>query len=236
MKSTWVLVSIAAMLGLSEIGAATAADMAVKARPLPVVAPYSWTGCYVGVEGGGSWGRDRTISNGTNNGVDNGTGGALKTTTDISGGLVGGTLGCNYQVNQWVFGIEGDNSWSGEQGSSSLVPPFNTSFREDLSQSWIATIRGRVGFVVNQKLLFYGTAGGAFADLRFTNSIPPAQGVPSLGLPRRISIPAGPQASAPNGDLPLTGRPRLNTFTWTWVTKTFSQPPRPGVVHSSRAV
>src|SRR5258706_14826603 len=131
-RSALVLASMAATLGLGGISAATAADMAVKARPIPVVAPYSWTGCYVGVEGGGSWGRDRSVSNGTNNGVANGTLGALKTASDISGGLVGGTLGCNYQVNQWVFGIEGDGSWSDERGSSSLVPPFNTAFNEDI--------------------------------------------------------------------------------------------------------
>jgi len=165
-KSTWVLASLAATLGMGGVGAATAADMAVKARPLPVVAAYSWTGCYVGVEGGGSWGRVESTSNGTNNGAPNGTLGVPKSSSDLTGGLFGGTLGCNYQVNQWVFGIEGDGSWSGEQGSSSLLAPFNTLFKEDVSQSWIATIRGRAGFVVNQKVLLYGTAGGAFADLR----------------------------------------------------------------------
>jgi outer membrane immunogenic protein len=141
-------------------------NMAVKAPAPPPVAAYSWTGCYVGVEGGGSWGRIRSTSNGTNNGVDNGTAGAFKVGSDISGGLVGGTLGCNYQVNRWVFGIEGDGSWSGERGSSFLVAPtFNPAFREDVSQSWIATIRGRVGFAVTPTVLLYGTAGGAFADL-----------------------------------------------------------------------
>src|SRR5229473_7752419 len=36
--------------------AAIAADMPLKAPP-PVV--WSWTGCYVGIEGGGAWGRSR---------------------------------------------------------------------------------------------------------------------------------------------------------------------------------
>jgi outer membrane immunogenic protein len=159
----WVL---GASFSVGIVGIASAADMPLKAPPAPVVVPYSWTGCYVGVEGGGSWGRDRARSNGTNNGVVNGTDGALKTASDISGGLVGGTLGCNYQWKQWVFGIEGDGSWSGERGSSNLVPPFVPDFREDVSQSYIATIRGRVGFTVTPTVLIYGTAGGAFADLR----------------------------------------------------------------------
>lgn len=157
-------------------GLASAADMAVKAPPMaPVVAVYNWTGCYVGVEGGGSWGRDRAISNGANNGVVNGTAGALKTAGDLSGGLIGGTIGCNYQRDRWVFGIEGDGSWSGKTGSSNLVaPPFVATFREDVSQSYIATIRGRIGFAVIPTLLVYGTAGGAFADLRIHEFDPTA--------------------------------------------------------------
>lgn len=174
----WALASIVSF-GIGGLGAASAADMPVKYKaPPPVVAAYSWTGCYVGIEGGGSWGRARSTSNGTNNGVSNGTFGVAKTGTDISGGLIGGTVGCNYQLNQWVFGLEGDGSWSGEKGSSFLVPPFNTAFRENISQSWIATIRGRVGFVVNNNILLYGTAGGAFADLTINeaNTAPVAPG------------------------------------------------------------
>ncbi len=165
----------AVALSLVSAGAASAADMAVKAPPPPVVAPYSWTGCYVGVEGGGSWGRNRSISNGTNNGTANGTLGSLKSEGDFSGGIVGGTVGCNYQVNQWVFGIEGDYSWSGAQGSSNLVfPPFVAAFREDVSQNYIATIRGRLGWAFRPALMVYGTAGAAFADLRIHEFNPTA--------------------------------------------------------------
>jgi outer membrane immunogenic protein len=173
----WAIASVIT-LSVGGFGAASAADMAVKAPAYkaPPVAVYSWTGCYIGVEGGGSWGRARSVSNGTNNGVGNGTLGALKTSSDISGGLVGGTLGCNYQVNQWVFGIEGDGSWSDERGSSSLVPPFNTAFNEDISQRWLATIRGRVGWAVTPTVLLYGTAGGAFADLRIHEFNPTGAG------------------------------------------------------------
>jgi outer membrane immunogenic protein len=158
---------LASALFVGSLGPVMAADMSVKAPPLPVVAAYNWTGCYVGLEGGGSWGRDRAISNGANNGVLNGTLGALKAEGDISGGIAGGTIGCNYQVNRWVFGIEGDYSWSGQRGSSRLQsPPFVPTFGEDVSQSYIATIRGRVGWAYTPAFMVYGTAGAAFADLR----------------------------------------------------------------------
>jgi outer membrane immunogenic protein len=173
-----------ALLGFCGIGGAAAADLAARPytkAPPAAVAAYNWSGCYVGVEGGGDWGRTRSISNGTNNGVVTGSLGMEKTTTNISGGVIGGTIGCNYQVNQWVVGIEGDDSWVGHTGSSQLIPNFNTAFREDVSGSWLATIRGRAGFVVNNTLLFYGTAGAAFADLKIHEFNPTGAGNALVG-------------------------------------------------------
>lgn len=100
------------------------------------------------------------------NGAPRPTAGLLHNDTDISGGLVGGTLGCNYQVNRWVFGIEGDGSWADVSGTAPTPPPFNTAFRENLQKQWLATVRGRVGYTVKDNVLLYGTAGGAFAGLR----------------------------------------------------------------------
>ena len=50
----------ASLLSIATMGAASAADMAVKARPvMPPPAPiYSWTGWYAGVNGG--WAFDTT--------------------------------------------------------------------------------------------------------------------------------------------------------------------------------
>ena len=70
-------------------------------------APYNWTGFYVGINGGGGWGSS-TWSNPA------GTADA-----DLAGGVVGGTLGYNYQMGQTVFGLEGDLDWSNIRGSTS---------------------------------------------------------------------------------------------------------------------
>src|SRR5688572_22458425 len=68
---------------------AYAADLPV-ARPAAVVAPVLvWTGCYVGVHGGG--------------GVIGGGGG---------GAIAGGQIGCNYQTGRLVFGLEAEGFWS----------------------------------------------------------------------------------------------------------------------------
>src|SRR5277367_5393412 len=89
-------------------GAAAAADLS---RPPPVYPPappvyapvYNWTGFYVGVNGGGGWGRSNWDSTGSFN---------------VSGGLVGGTVGYNYEINRAVLGVEGDIDWSGINGTT----------------------------------------------------------------------------------------------------------------------
>jgi outer membrane immunogenic protein len=154
-----VAVAISAIVGIS---AASAADMAVKARPLPVPVPvYSWTGCYLGVEGGGNWGRTSTtaVSGTTSVGLP------LTADYDLSGAIAGGTAGCNYQTGQFVFGIEGDVSWTDKRGTTFDIPPFNTTTTTSLRERWFDTIRGRVGWAWD-KVLIYGTAGGAFAGTR----------------------------------------------------------------------
>ena len=69
------LIAAAALLTLVA-APAIAADMPVATKAPPRVMPvavYSWTGCYIGIEGGGAWGRSRHISG------DVGTAGGLVT-------------------------------------------------------------------------------------------------------------------------------------------------------------
>ena len=139
---------------------AFAADLAVKSpRPAPMPAPaiFNWTGCYIGVEGGGNWGRSEQISR---SGITAGlpiTGGF-----DLSGGLAGGTVGCNYQIGSFVIGIENDYSWTNKQGSAFDQPPFNTAVTSATREKWVDTLRGRAGFAWD-RIFLYGTGGGAWA-------------------------------------------------------------------------
>jgi outer membrane immunogenic protein len=117
---------------------AMAADLAVRA-PARYVAPvsvYNWTGFYVGIEGGGGWGfaRQRDAL-GFNSGGYN-----------VSGGLVGGTLGYNWQINRLVLGLEADEAWADIRGSTNTLicggaPPNCSSNLRSLG-----TFRGRVGW------------------------------------------------------------------------------------------
>ena len=86
------------------------------------VAPYSWTGFYVGGNVGYSWGRSATTQ--TLN--DATTGVALATassTFDLDGVIGGGQIGYNVQIGNWVWGIEADLQASGQDGGKNFVCP-----------------------------------------------------------------------------------------------------------------
>jgi outer membrane immunogenic protein len=139
---------------------ALAADLRTPVRPAPtfIVPPFSWTGCYIGVQGGGAWGSSRHI---------NEVAGVRTNITDhydVDGFLVGPTAGCNFQTGGFVFGIEGDWSWSSKEGEGRNIPPFSTDAVSQTREDWLATIRGRLGWAFDRWMI-YATGGGAFADI-----------------------------------------------------------------------
>jgi outer membrane immunogenic protein len=134
-----------------------AADLITKAPPLPQ--PTTWAGCYAGVVGGGNFGQtSSTAAAGPNIGATH------SPLNSMNGGTLGGNVGCNYQISNWVFGGEGDFSWSGQQGSVGTPPPFNTTVTINENAQWLATIRGRVGYSFDRVLVF-ATGGVAWTQL-----------------------------------------------------------------------
>ena len=154
--------------GLAAIAAlmaapAMAADMPLKASPYSAAygatSPvWTWTGCYVGIEGGATWGHTQIY--------DYLVSGYITNPFNQSGGLFGGTVGCNYQFNgNWVVGVEDDLSWTNNQGSATNLAVATTT--NTLRENWIDTLRGRAGIAVGN-WLFYGTAGAAFVNTKLT--------------------------------------------------------------------
>jgi outer membrane immunogenic protein len=157
---------------------AMAADMPLKTLPPP--APlFSWTGCYLGGNLGGIW---RTTDNVLVGVVDGGSGfgaavaaGAIPAAFDTGGlgWIVGGQAGCNYQVANWVLGIETDLS-SGHDVSATVTtnvppfPPLTSSVSQDTS--WIGTTRGRLGWAWGNVLL-YATGGVAYANTSYAYAL-----------------------------------------------------------------
>jgi outer membrane immunogenic protein len=149
-KLSIVLASLAAFVSAPAI----AADMPAKARPMPVVAPapYNWSGFYIGFSSGGSI-ADVSWD------ISPGAGGDPDHIAD--GGVIGGTIGFNWQVGQWVFGVEGDGSYANIKGANNCGFLGNFRCRSEIEA--IGTIRGRLGYAVGP-MLWYATAGGAFAN------------------------------------------------------------------------
>jgi outer membrane immunogenic protein len=157
-----------AIAAVAFVTPAFAADLLARPytkAPAVVVAPvFSWTGCYIGIEGGGNWGRAGTTAVSAPNPAHIGL--PMTNDYDLSGGMVGGTVGCNYQASNWVFGIEGDASWTNKSGSTNNIAPFNTTATNQLRENWTDTVRGRIGYAWD-RVLFYGTAGAAFTGTSF---------------------------------------------------------------------
>jgi len=162
-----LLLGSAALIAMSVAsmgGPAVAADMPVKARPLPPV--YTWTGCYLGAFVGYETGRSRHVNNDPVSvppfaGADI----AAFHMSGFNGGFDGG---CNYQFGAWVIGFEVDGAASNKDGQSRVLPPFNTDFIAQTSERWFATARARLGYAWD-KTLFYVTGGAAWAGVQTTD-------------------------------------------------------------------
>jgi outer membrane immunogenic protein len=142
------------LIGALLAGVATsafAADLPTrKAPPPPYVPPpiFTWTGAYVGVVGSYGWGS----LNGPNSGIFK----------DPDGGFGGITGGYNYQIGQFVVGLEGDLTWGDLSARNSLDGA--GSFTKDRVGD-LDTIRARAGFAFDRALI-YATGGYAGGDVR----------------------------------------------------------------------
>jgi len=161
----WVFAS-AILLG--TIGTASAADMAVKAAPLPPVVAYNWTGFYVGGEIGGIWGQadanyvfppPATFSN------------------HASTGIGGGFVGFQYQWNRLVLGVEANGLGVFEQslGRSFCNPVTSCAPGLAIGHRWqdgIFTAGGRIGLAAGMWMPYF--TGGYAATRLYVPTFTPA--------------------------------------------------------------
>ncbi|WP_026614191.1 outer membrane protein [Ensifer aridi] len=138
---------LVAIFGVMVGAAAHAADLTQAPEPAPVVETmpsFVWTGGYVGLQGGGAWlNSDLSVPGDS-------------ASEDFNGGLLGAFAGYNYQMGDWVVGIEGDVSYNWNDNSFTVFGA-NTEVGTDVSGS----VRGRVGYTLTDRALLYGTGGWA---------------------------------------------------------------------------
>lgn len=146
---------------------ALAADLSIpRAMPVMPAAPFSWTGCYLGGYLGGGWGAgDVTVTD------VNGYNGANTWGYKLDGGFIGGgTLGCNYQVGQFVIGLEGEGGYISLRGSAldplSPFQPLDTTSTTRIGD-WYAMATARAGVTLDQAL-FYLKGGAAFVNTQLS--------------------------------------------------------------------
>jgi outer membrane immunogenic protein len=153
---------LAVLASFALAPAALAADLggaprgSIKDEPMAYAPAFSWTGVYIGVHGGYAW-SDVDWQFALSPGVSTGQSG--------SGPLLGGQIGYNIQVRQFVFGVEADASSTWIDGSTACP---NGAFTCSHSYNWLASVRGRAGVTVNNnRTLLYGTAGVAWTDVDY---------------------------------------------------------------------
>ena len=148
-------VMLAATVVATTCVPAMAADLMVAPEAM-MPSSYSWSGPYIGGTVGvlnGSTDVSNILFEGAPSGLD-------PYTIDSSGWLAGLTVGVNQQWDNIVAGIEGDISWSNAEGThDDALADYSITTR----MQTFATIRGRVGFAVDQ-VLIYGTAGLAYGS------------------------------------------------------------------------
>ena len=183
MKRVFLIAGAFALFGGYQ---ALAADLPPAAAPpprapaayIPPPPVFTWTGIYLGINGGYSFGT-----------ANDSLGGQVSP----SGFLVGGQLGGNYQIGQFVIGLEGDADWTNLDGTNATTcnspgPGCETK------GTWLATVRGRAGYAWD-RILFYGTGGAAFGNVQAGNIGGPFDSATQTGWAAGVGIEG---AFAPN--------------------------------------
>ena len=186
-----------ALLSFAAVGSAAAADMPVKARPMPAVVSDPWTGGYAGFNLGYATGQDNIVDSTV---AGPGIGGLAPTGTPLYGGPRsfdlaprgfngGGQIGYNWQVSPvTVFGVEADIQGADMKRTANCVIPCNTltpitgaplalvfpvNFSDNTVSNkldWFGTVRARAGYSTGATL-FYVTGGFAYGDVERRSSV-----------------------------------------------------------------
>lgn len=178
----------------AAVSLATGTSVALAGDIAFAPASYDWSGGYVGVNAGGALNNSNFRSNYSYRGQDD----IGQDAVDLVNGLdhsdspdegafeAGILAGYNIQMSSLVLGIEGDFNYLGFNGTvrnnagdvmSQVLQPESTRAVDkiDYEGTWYGTVRGRVGYAVDNVLL-YGTGGLAYGQLSIKQKLDASNG------------------------------------------------------------
>lgn len=138
------------LLSAALLGASISPVLAGGSAP---AAAYNWSGAYIGLDAGGSFGNYTQFD-------DNGRGVKI----DVSRFTGGVYTGYNWQISNFVAGLEADisNGPKGITRRGTSGPYWHCGTGDcDADITYYGTVRARFGYAINRTLI-YGTGGFAY--------------------------------------------------------------------------
>jgi outer membrane immunogenic protein len=153
------LTLLAAVIGLAA-SQASAADLPRKAPPAPPPPPpLTWTGCYIGANVGGAWGRFE---------IDTPIGEVSRSGSGFAGG---GQVGCDYQfAGGWVIGFRNmfDGTTNSRERTFTVTGPgglISATGTAELHNRWFDALTGRIGYSWQPASLVYFQGGAVWSRI-----------------------------------------------------------------------
>jgi outer membrane immunogenic protein len=172
-KTSLALLAAAIGLAASQVSAADLPRKAPAYVP-PAPPPLTWTGCYIGANVGGAWGRFELE-------------GPLGGTASRSGAgfAGGGQIGCDYQfAGGWVIGFRNmfDGTTNSRERNFTVTTAAGTATgHAEFHNRWFDALTGRIGYSWTPTSLIYFQGGAVWsrveADLALTTTF---QGVTTV--------------------------------------------------------
>jgi hypothetical protein len=160
----------------------------------------TWTGCYIGANVGGAWGRFT---------LEGPFGGEVDRSTNNASFVGGGQIGCDYQfAGGWVIGFR--NMFDGTTNSRDRTftvtgPGVSATGTSEFHMRWFDALTGRIGYSWQPNQLVYFQGGAVWSRLELCPPLWPAlQALQAARLP--LPKPAGRLAVAGNIDSRRSGR------------------------------
>lgn len=127
---------------------------------------FTWTGFYVGLNGGGHWSNDNDAEI-----AIEGYATTLQADLDLRGFIGGGQIGFNWESGIVVVGIEADIQGVDAKDTfrvSESGPGFTVSGVLSRKLEWLGTVRGRFGVTPSATTLLYATGGFAYGGVELS--------------------------------------------------------------------